>query len=135
MDKTGSKFFMVHHRKLKIWVQPGGHADGEWDLKQVALKEVQEESGLVDLRMLSEGIFDVDIHYIPPLGQIPGHYHYDVRFCFQENKGAEFVCSEESLSVAWMTAQEVTAVTTERSVVRMVEKWNKFRAEFLSNEK
>ena len=37
---------LVHHRKLGRWLQPGGHADGEADLLQVALREAREETAL-----------------------------------------------------------------------------------------
>ena len=53
---------MTHHKKLNIWVQLGGHADGESDIAQVAMREAHEESGLDDLRLVTPEIFDIDIH-------------------------------------------------------------------------
>ena len=37
---------MTHHRKLRMWLQLGGHADGEKNLFKVALREAEEESGI-----------------------------------------------------------------------------------------
>lgn len=74
----GRRILMTHHRKLDRWLQLGGHADGDTDMAQVALKEAVEESGLSDLSV--EGaIFDLDRHWIPERKDVPGHWHYDMR--------------------------------------------------------
>src|SRR5882672_1965365 len=61
-EKT--KTLLVHHAKLNKWVQPGGHADGDENILNVALREAEEETGLKDMKP-AEGIFDLDIHLIP----------------------------------------------------------------------
>ena len=33
IDDTHSWILMTHHRQLDLWVQPGGHADGNENLK------------------------------------------------------------------------------------------------------
>jgi hypothetical protein len=38
------EILMTHHKKLGMWLQLGGHADGENDLSKVALREAKEES-------------------------------------------------------------------------------------------
>ena len=45
---------MAHHRKLGRWLQLGGHADGDGDLGQVALREAEEESGLAGLSLIPQ---------------------------------------------------------------------------------
>ena len=37
---------LLHHKKLNRWLQPGGHADGNGNLFEVALHEASEETGL-----------------------------------------------------------------------------------------
>ena len=49
LDAQGMTVLMTHHKKLNIWVQLGGHADGESDIAQVAMREAHEESGLDNL--------------------------------------------------------------------------------------
>ena len=46
VNPTRSHVLMLHHRKLGLWLQLGGHADGETDIVSVALKETAEESGV-----------------------------------------------------------------------------------------
>ena len=41
-------------------VLDGGHADGEEDLLAVAVREVQEESGLQHVRIVTDAIFSLE---------------------------------------------------------------------------
>ncbi len=87
---------LTHHKKLNCWLQLGGHADGDSDILAVALREAEEESGLVDIELASRGIFDIDIHVIPAGKNEPEHLHYDLRFAFRATGNQEYVLSEES---------------------------------------
>jgi len=91
---------LTHHRKLRRWLQLGGHADGERDLAAVALREAEEESGLHGLTIIPD-IFDLDRHWIPAHGHTPGHWHYDVRYMVRAGADEAFVVSAESLDLAW----------------------------------
>src|SRR5436189_5409859 len=56
---------LIHHKKLGIWVQPGGHVEpSDDDLLGAARREVLEEVGLAELESLSRDqgslLFDVD---------------------------------------------------------------------------
>ena len=46
------RVLFTHHRKLDRWLQLGGHADGDTDVLEVALKEAREESGMNDFDVL-----------------------------------------------------------------------------------
>ena len=102
----GQRTLLTHHRKLGLWLQPGGHADGDRDLARVALRETEEETGLVDVRV-QPGIFDLDRHWIPEHKGIPGHWHYDVRYVVRAGADETFAVSEESHALAWRAIEEV----------------------------
>ena len=53
IDKTHQWVLMTHHRKLNLWLQLGGHADGNTNLLDVAINEIKEESGLTQLNIVS----------------------------------------------------------------------------------
>ena len=117
-----SKVLLVHHAKLNRWLQPGGHADGDENIIQVALKETEEETGINQYRIISESIFDLDIHRIPERKDMPAHDHYDIRILLQAFDQQKIIVSEESHDVKWLAMDEVKNFTDEQSVLRMVEK-------------
>lgn len=123
VDAAGERLLMTHHRKLDRWLQLGGHADGDRDLAAVALREAEEESGLVDL-VVAPDIFDLDRHWIPERGDVPGHWHYDVRYVVRATGSEAFAVSDESHALAW---REIAGLledpSIDPSIVRMARKW------------
>lgn len=124
VNDSNDAVILMHHKKLDMWVQPGGHADGDNNVLGVALKEALEETGIEMLFPLSQEIFDVDVHWIPE-GKAPAHWHYDIRFILQAAEGSVINNNEESLEVIWAPVNEVIQKTKQRSVLRLIEKWQK----------
>ena len=122
VNADGSQVLLTHHRKLDRWLQLGGHADGDPDVLAVALKEAREESGLDDFEVLRPGIFDLDIHPIPARKSDPEHLHYDVRYLLRATGATDYVVSDESHDLRWVALDEVTTLTTEDSMTRMMRK-------------
>jgi 8-oxo-dGTP pyrophosphatase MutT (NUDIX family) len=123
VNGDGSEILLTHHRKLDRWLQLGGHADGDPDVLSVAIKEAEEESGLLGFTHLGTGIFDIDIHPIPARKGEPGHLHYDVRYALRADGPLEYTVSDESHDLRWVKPEEVETLTTEPSMMRMVVKW------------
>ena len=123
VDAAGQRVLLTHHRKLGLWLQLGGHADGERELPQAALREAEEESGLAGLRV-GDAIFDLDRHWIPEHKSVPAHWHYDVRYVVHAGDDEAYTISEESLDLAWRRIDELAAdPATDASVRRMAQKW------------
>ncbi|NOX57414.1 MAG: NUDIX domain-containing protein [Planctomycetes bacterium] len=114
---------MTHHRKLNCWLQLGGHADGDPDVLNVARREAVEESGIDDIAILNQNIFDLDIHDIPAHGNVASHKHYDVRFLLQSRSQEQVTISDESNDLAWFTVADLDAVDLDASIRRMQRKW------------
>ena len=125
VNRDGSQVLLTHHRKLDIWVQPGGHADGDPDVAAVAAREALEETGLRGLVTRGSGIFDLDIHSIPARGETPAHEHFDARFAFQATTSEDFRVSAESHALAWVDLNDLEKVTREPSLLRMRKKWRR----------
>lgn len=123
VDRAGARVLLTHHRKLGLWLQLGGHADGERDLRIAALKEAEEESGLGGLR-IEAGIFDLDRHWIPEHKGVQAHWHYDVRYIVHAGLDEAYTVSEESHDLAWRSIGELAGEAgTDPSVRRMAQKW------------
>jgi hypothetical protein len=123
VDPEGRRTLLTHHRKLNRWLQLGGHADGDHDVLRVSLTEAREESGIEAFTVLSQDIFDVDIHPIPARGTDPEHLHFDIRYALQAHT-TEHIVTEESHDVAWVDVTAIHEYTTEPSMLRMARKWN-----------
>jgi 8-oxo-dGTP pyrophosphatase MutT (NUDIX family) len=123
LNPSRSKVLMVYHAKLNKWLQPGGHADGDENIVQVALREAREETGLNTFTVIQNGIFDIDIHPIPQRQSMPEHDHYDVRFLLEANDAEPLIRSEESHEVAWISIDDLYQITAgNASIVRMMNK-------------
>ena len=81
VNKERTKVLMIYHNIYKSWAWVGGHADGDADLLHVALKEAQEETGLKNFKVLSDGIFGIKIatvnSHIKRGKFVSDHLHFD----------------------------------------------------------
>lgn len=126
VNKNGDKVLLTHHRKLNMWLQPGGHCDGESDVAKVALTEAIEETGIESWKFVDEAIFDIDCHLIPARKTEPEHFHFDIRFVFVCGENEDYIVSEESHDLAWVPIDKLADYTTEESIVRMAQKWQDY---------
>ena len=113
-----TKVLMAYHNIYDSWAWLGGHADGDEDLLAVAMREVQEESGLRQVTPVSRDILSVEI--LPVSGhEKKGHYvgshlHLNVTYLLRADE-QEPVRSreEENKAVAWFTPAEALAASAE----------------------
>lgn len=121
VDSDTASVLLIHHRKLDRWLQPGGHVDGDADTLAAAQREVAEETGLQTLPWVPE-IFDVDVHLIPARHSEPAHYHYDVRHLLRPVAGGKIAHNHEVKAAEWVQLSAVQERTSDRSVLRLVQK-------------
>jgi 8-oxo-dGTP pyrophosphatase MutT (NUDIX family) len=125
LSPDGDSCLLTHHQKLGRWLQLGGHVDGEPRVERAALREAQEESGMQHFQFVGAGPLlplDLDVHPIPARGAEPAHLHWDVRFLLRAGPDQPLVVSNESKALRWLRPEELTALTTEESVLRLQRK-------------
>ncbi len=123
VNHDNSQVLLMHHAKLDMWVQLGGHCDGNSNVLEVAIKEAQEESGILAIEPISNQIFDIDVHLVPTHKNIPAHYHYDIRFLLRVTENVSIQQNHESKALAWFGKDKDKLPILEKSITRMFAKW------------
>lgn len=117
IDPERGRVLLTLHKKLRMWLQMGGHCEPQdTTLRAAALREATEESGITGLTLLPGGPVRLDRHPIPA----PCNWHLDVQYAAIASAGATERISEESLDLRWFPYAEVAAVA-DASVVLLLE--------------
>ena len=116
---------MAYHNLYDSWAWLGGHADGERDLLAVALREVREESGLTDVRPITEDIYSLEILSVDGHEKrgayVPSHLHLNVTYLVEADEEERLrVKEDENSGVAWFTPEAALAASTEPWFVERV---------------
>ena len=113
-----SMVLMAYHNIYKSWSWLGGHADGEHDLRKVALKEVREESGLEHIRLARPDIFSVEVLTVDGHEKrgryVSSHLHLNVTFLVEADPGDSIrIKPDENSRIGWFTPREAVDVSCE----------------------
>lgn len=115
IDPEHGRVLLTLHKKLRMWLQMGGHCEPvDETLAAAALREGTEESGVPGLSLLPGGPVRLDRHHTPCA------WHYDVQYAALAPHGAVEAISDESLDLRWFPYAEVAEVADE-SVVLLLE--------------
>lgn len=126
-NEKKNKVLMIKHNIFDTWACVGGHADGEGNLLEVAKKELQEETGVIEAVPISEEILSLDIllvmaHY--KRGEyVPNHLHINATFAFLAKENVRLTINEdENSDVAWIPVKEIGAYCKEKEFVKVYKK-------------
>lgn len=113
-----TKVLMAYHKIYNSWAWLGGHADGEKDLLQVALKEAREESGLLQVRPLSPDLYSLEVLTVDgheKRGEyVPSHLHLNLTYLLEAEEDQPLrIKPDENSGVKWFTPEEALGACTE----------------------
>ncbi len=118
VENSRERVLVMLHKKLGIWLQPGGHADGEGYLSNVSYREAFEETGIRGLALWSNAI-DCDVHKIPEYGNEKEHFHYDLTYLLLAPENAVIRRNHESEDMRWVTLEELKKLSGEERLQRL----------------
>lgn len=92
------------HKRLGIWLQPGGHLDAGEAPWAAALRETQEETGLTGALAADRALFHLDVH------EAGEHLHLDLRYLLRCYDRVLAPGPDESQEVRWFDLASATGV-------------------------
>lgn len=126
VNQARTHVLMVYHNIYQSWAWTGGHADGESDFLAVALREVQEETG-VEAKPVQQD--PISIEQLTVLGHVKKgqyvseHLHMNVTYLVEaDDQAALVVCEEENSGVAWIPFDELNTYCREEHMLPIYNK-------------
>lgn len=110
-DEKERKVLLVKHKKMGLWVQPGGHVEPNESMEEAAIREVYEETGLT-VELIGNRV-PRDCDYILPLAIQKNlvkddHIHMDFVYVAKVVGNNELVQNvEETDGIKWYSLDEV----------------------------
>ena len=127
VNKERTKTLMVYHNIYDSWSWIGGHADGDEDLCAVAMRELQEETGVKFANLVSSEILSLETltvsGHVKRGKYVPSHLHFNVTFLAEADEKEDLVVNaDENQAVKWWTFEEALQVSSEPWMVEHVYK-------------
>ena len=135
LSAAHTHLLLIHHNLYNAWAWTGGHADGDPDLLAVALREVQEETGIHNVRPLSPDVFSIETLTVDGHEKrgryVPSHLHLNLTFLLEaDDREALLVKPDENSGVRWIEIDKAVGICNEPWMQRWVyEKLNRKLAE------
>ena len=129
VNEKRDKILMVHHNIYNTWSWIGGHNDGDGDFLNVAMKELEEETGVCNGKVIGDGIFSLDIldvkshmkngRYVAP------HLHLSIAYLVEADENEILSIKEdENSGVMWISINQLGEYV--KNEPHMLKLYNKF---------
>ena len=119
VNKKRDKVLMIYHNIYNSWGWTGGHVDGETDFLAVAKREVEEETGLQNIKVLNDGKI-ISIDTLPVHGHVKrgkyvsAHIHLSVAYLFEADQDENIrIKPDENSKIGWQDIEKAVELSTE----------------------
>lgn len=127
VNKNRDKVLMIHHNIYNSWGWTGGHADGDEDLLEVAIKEAKEETGVKHIKPVTTDICSIEIltvnSHIKRNKYVAPHLHLSVAYILEASEeDALHIKEDENSGVKWISMNDIKKYVNEEHMIGVYEK-------------
>ena len=125
LNQERTKVLMVYHNIYQSWAWTGGHADGESNLLEVAIRELKEETGVKNVKVLNDNIFSLEIicvnGHVKRGKYISLHQHLNLTYLLEvDEKEILKMKEDENSGVKWINLEDVEKASNEKWMIENV---------------
>lgn len=130
VNKDRTKVLMIFHNIYQSWAWTGGHADGEDNLRNVAIRETMEETGIKNIKPLQEDIFSLELlcvdGHVKRGKYVSSHIHINVTYLLEADESEALAIKEdENSGVRWIDIDDAVQISNEKNMKVVYTKLNK----------
>lgn len=119
LNKEKTKVLMIYHNIYQSWAWTGGHADGESDLLQTAIRELKEEAGVQNVKILDDNIFSLEAicvnGHVKKGKYVSSHVHLNLTYLLEVDENEKLQIKEdENSNVKWISIEEISKKVNEK---------------------
>ena len=127
VNQDMTKILFAYHKIYDSWAWVGGHADGNPDLLEVAIKEAIEETGVSKVDAFSRNIFTLDViqvtNHIKHGKYVPDHLHLNASFLLIADENDELSINHaENTGVKWFDIDDIFNHVSEKRMFSVYQK-------------
>lgn len=125
VNREKMKVLMIYHNIYQSWAWTGGHADGENNLLEVAIRELKEETGIKNVKVLNNNIFSLEIicvnGHVKKEKYVSSHQHLNLTYLVEvDEKEILKVKEDENSGVKWMNLEDIAKNSNEKWMIENV---------------
>ena len=118
VNPARDRVLMLYHNIYQSWAWPGGHADGEENLLGVAQREVMEETGIGQLRAVTEQLYSLEIltvnAHVKRGKYVAPHLHLNLTYLLEADDSQSIHSKpDENSAVRWFGLDAAVEASTE----------------------
>lgn len=129
VNRERTKVLMIYHNIYKSWAWTGGHADGEDNMRNVAIREAMEETGIKTVKPIQDSIFSLELlcvnGHVKRGKYVSSHIHINVTYLLEADESEELAMKEdENSGVRWIDIEDAIDLSSEENMKVVYSKLN-----------
>ncbi|MGC8547781.1 MAG: NUDIX hydrolase [Candidatus Micrarchaeia archaeon] len=130
ISKDG-KVLLIKHKKLGVWLYPGGHVEPNEHPHEAAVREAFEETGLhvrlfscSKLNIKTKEAISLPLPFAAMLENVPyktgAHLHFDLVYAAKPESGKVSFSKSEATGIRWFSKEELSSIDTFENVKQIL---------------